>query len=41
MSGNTNDWFDPVFIQKRIELIKKHNKIESEEGTIRGNEDAS
>ena len=27
-----NDWFDPIFIQQRIELLKKSNKIDSEDG---------
>jgi hypothetical protein len=27
-----NDWFDPIFIQYRVELLKKSNKIDSEDG---------
>ena len=28
-----NDWFDPVFIHKKIDSLKKHNKIESLDGS--------
>ena len=27
-----NDWFDPIFIQQRIERLKKSNKLDSEDG---------
>lgn len=32
-SLHINDWFDPVYLQTRIDLLKKHNKIESEDGS--------
>lgn len=28
-----NDWFDPVFIHKKIDSLKKHNKLESDDGS--------
>jgi hypothetical protein len=36
LHGQLNDWFDPVYIQMRVELLKRHNKIESEDGSVRG-----
>lgn len=27
-----NDWFDPVFIQKKLEFLKLCNQLESEDG---------
>ena len=35
-TAGLNDWFDPVFLQSRIELLKRHNQIESEDGSDRG-----
>ena len=28
-----NDWFDPIFIERRIQILKKYNMIESEDGS--------
>ena len=28
-----NDWFDPVFIERRIGILKRINMIESEDGS--------
>ena len=32
LGSTLNDWFDPIFIQQRIDLLKKANKIDSEDG---------
>jgi len=29
-----NDWFDPVFLQKRIEKLMRYNDVDSAAGSI-------
>jgi len=29
-----NDWFDPVFLQKRIEILRKHNDVKDEPDSV-------
>lgn len=37
-SIHLHDWFDAVFIQRRIEILRLKNKIESEDGSLQPSE---